>query len=224
MRSQIGGAGAMTRGKDREKDRKMDLTTTTLLRRPADFGFHDSDHPACSDPRHWTLGPVFRTRDSGLLEQSNAAALLAHLEERPDLSDEWRETRAGHWAVGWVEHLSFRVLGDDGEETVIYRLICDWFDALSDYPIADEEDFSRREEEALYASVLQSGQRHVRDDVGDEWVGAVVAYLGAHDLRQLESRGNDGPSPDDAAVLDALRELNLVEREDEDEDEDEDGE
>jgi len=26
-----------------------DITIQTLLRRPSDFGFHDSDHPACSD-------------------------------------------------------------------------------------------------------------------------------------------------------------------------------
>lgn len=196
-----------------------DITIQNLLRRPSDVGFHDSDHPACSDPTHWSLGPVIRSRDSSLLEQSNAAALVANLEQHPELADDWQETRCGHWAVGWLDHLSLRVLDAAGQETVVFQLVRAWFDALADYPIADEEDFSRREDEALHDSVRQSGQRHVRDDVGDEWVGAVVVYLGDHDPRQLESRGPEGPSPDDDAVLDALRELDLVEREDEDEEE-----
>lgn len=193
----------------------MKLNIDRLLTPPSDFGFHDYDHPARVTPSRWTLGPVLRTRDSGLLEQSNASVLIARLEESSELSEDWRETHAGHWACGWVDHLSFRVLEDDGEtETEVYRWLSQWFDALADYPIADEEDFSRREDEALHASVRCSGQRYVRAAAGDDWVGRVIVYLSAHDPRQLESRGDDGPSPDDDAVLDALRELDFVERED----------
>jgi len=190
----------------------MDLTTKSLLTLPGDFGLHDPDHPVRLDPARWALGPVFRTRDSSLLEVSNAFALLRHLEGHPELVEDWRETHASHWAVGWVDHLSFRVFDLEGEETTIYHLIRQWFDGLADYPIADEEDFSRREDEALYASVRWSGQRHVRDDAGDDWVERVVVYLAEHDPRQLESRSADGPSPDDDAVFDAMLELGLVER------------
>ena len=192
------------------------FTIQELLRHPSDFGFHDPEHPACSDPEHWALGPVFLTRDSGLLGQSNASALRRALADRPELAEDWQETRCGHWAVGWVDHLSLRVLGEDGQETAMLGFVREWFGALEDYPIADDEDFSEREAEALRDSVRQSGQRYVRDGADDDWVERVVARLEHTDPSQLESHDDHGPSPDDDAVLDALRHLELAETDDDD--------
>lgn len=194
------------------------FTIQELLRHPSDFGFHDSEHPACADPEHWALGPVFLTRDSGLLGQSNASALRRALADRPELADDWQETNCGHWAVGWVEHLSFRVLTDDGRETGMFAFVRAWFGALEDYPIADDHDFQRREDEALHESVRESGQRYVREGVADDWVERVIDRLSRTDPSQLESHGDHGPSPDDDAVLDALRYLELAEADDDDDD------
>lgn len=195
------------------------FTIQELLRHPSDFGFHDPEHPACSDPEHWALGPVFLTRDSGLLGQSNASALRRALADRPELAEDWQETRCGHWAVGWVDHLAIRVLTDDGQETAMLGFVREWLSALEDYPIADDEDFSEREAEALRDSVRQSGQRYVRDGVDDDWVERVIARLEHTDPSQLESHDDHGPSPDDDAVLDAMICLSLAEADDGDDDE-----
>jgi hypothetical protein len=119
--------------------------TREALRRPNDFGYMgDNDQMFVT----WALGPVIRHRDSDCLQESNAAALEKHLESDPTLADDWTITGCGHWAVGWVDHLSYRAVEADGKTaTRIARVLRAWFAALDDYPIADEDDFSRREQE-----------------------------------------------------------------------------
>lgn len=164
-----------------------------VLERPSDFGYWGGNDEMFET---WTLGPVIRTRDSSLLEQSNADALeksLADAVEAGKFSDEDFEiTGANHWAVGWVDHLSFRAAeGDEWitsprsggsvyrerEATAIFHWITEWFDALSDYPVADEEDFSRREwEYALEAMDDMFGSK-LRDDVPDDWKHNVMDQM-----------------------------------------------
>lgn len=95
----------------------------------------------------WSLGPVFRTRDSEVIAQSNARILIKKLESDPTLKDEWTITGCSHWACGWVDHLSFRVLDNDNKPTRIFRVIKGWFEDLQDYSIADEDDCQQLAEE-----------------------------------------------------------------------------
>lgn len=115
------------------------------LARPSSFGYSgDRDDMFTS----WALGPVIETRDSDLIERSNAAALVKWLESDDACEGTWEVTRCAHWAVGWVDHLSYRVLGDDGTPTRIARLVKLWFAALAEYPIADEDRLSELQCEA----------------------------------------------------------------------------
>ena len=78
-----------------------------------------------------------RFRDSGNLEESNFCAALALLGgESNDVVIE----RTGHWAVGWVEHISINPCNAD--KVAIAENI---MEKLADYPILDEEDYSNRE-------------------------------------------------------------------------------
>jgi hypothetical protein len=72
-------------------DSKVEVTAEDLqnaLRQPKcfiDFSHDDRLYDT------WSLRPVIRTRDSGLLDQSNAAMLIAHLESDPSLADDGDE-------------------------------------------------------------------------------------------------------------------------------------
>lgn len=94
---------------------------------------------------NWSVGPCVLTRDSELLETSNYESLLAHLrEDHPELEGDWETQTFSHWGYGWVKHLTFRVLNEDGTPSDIFRVLTAWNNALSAYPVADDEDYSRR--------------------------------------------------------------------------------
>ena len=84
----------------------------------------------------WLLAPVSQNRDSECLTQSNFAQCLDALGGE---GDDVEVHRFGHWACGWFEIILIR---PDSDAT---RKAEDIADALADYPVLDEEDFSRRE-------------------------------------------------------------------------------
>lgn len=142
------------------------------LLRPDQFGL-SSDHPHYREMfETWSLGPVVDQRDATMLAKANWAALQRELERHPEWEDQWSITGSSHWAVGWVDHLSFQVL-DNGEPTEIFRFLKGWFDALSDYPVADEELYSSMQMEA-YEEQLDRDLEHLawgklREDLPSDW-------------------------------------------------------
>lgn len=136
------------------------------LRRPDSFGmFSSADHYEDMF-KTWSLGPVILTRDSEALERSNAFVLKRELAKFPEWAEQWYIFDANHWAVGWVEHLSFQVIDEKGEPTDVAKWIKSWFDSLSDYPVADEFHFSELEETERYEWYTSSAaQRTVRAHV-----------------------------------------------------------
>lgn len=130
-----------------------------LLTRPTSFAYF-GDLPIGDS---WSLGPVILTRDSGPLDESNAATLKKELTSDPTLAEDWTITRASHWAVGWVEHLSFRVVEPDGSASRVARFLEGWFESLSDYPVADDDDHSEREHESALESWDFWGYRDAAD-------------------------------------------------------------
>lgn len=90
-------------------------------------------------PDGWGIGPVGQHRDSDSLERSNFDTALQILENEEGAADDVEVFRFGHWAVGWVEEIGFR-LGTPAAaraEEIAQR--------LEDYPVLDEDDFSARE-------------------------------------------------------------------------------
>lgn len=172
------------------------------LRLPSNFG--------CSDKRigdTWALGPVILTRDSNILEQSNSAAIRRRLESDPSLEDDWCITSAHHWAVGWVDHLSFRVAEPNGEPSRAARVIKGLMDSLDEYPCLDDDDYAERVYEAAWASVEQHWDcSKLRDDLPESWVGDMMDWLEANECRALAD-GPEGPGPSGPAFEAAARAL-----------------
>lgn len=185
-----------------------------LLKHPENC-FIDGQHPAMEDPEHWCVGPVIRTRDSSLMEESNADALDKALHEHPEWEEDWETHTFNHWAVGWVEHLSFRVLDAESKPTAVYEFLKEWFDALEDYPLADEEDLSQREYDAALDNIGFEGRRHLREGVEDGWEDRVYQWLAQHRPGEVEDRDGNGPYPSEESVEEALKALDLAEKEEE---------
>ena len=130
--------------------KRIDLNAVTLnrddikkaLTLPNSFGTGDTRFG-----RTWALGPIIETRDSDALARSNARVLKRELEARPEFEGQWEVTGCNHWAVGWVDHLSFVPVDDKGEPSGVFKFLTAWFKGLDDYPIADEDDFSQLEAE-----------------------------------------------------------------------------
>jgi hypothetical protein len=166
-------------------------------------------HPALEAPDQWALGPVINRRDADLIEQSNARALLALLERETALEGMWEIHRLGHWAVGWVEHLSMKVLDGAGRPTPMLAFWARWQEKLEGYPIADEEDLYEAEYDAAIESIQCDGRGFVRDGAPADWASEVYRWLADHEPGQLDHCGS-GASPSDASIRNALCALGFL--------------
>lgn len=102
----------------------------------APTGF-DSRGAFLPDRADWLVAPVIQTRDSGPLELSNFAAALEMLGGE---SDSVEVHRFGHWGPGW-----FELILVDPTDTARVEILSSLRESLENYPVLDDEDFSRRE-------------------------------------------------------------------------------
>jgi hypothetical protein len=135
--------------------------------------------PSCYVGAHWEGWFVFlgRSRDSDDLTESNFETAWAELQKLPavEVADDGEEmnglqqVRENHWAVGWVEWIAIHQTNE-----AALRAADEMAGRLESYPVLDEDDWSRREDE--------SAQRIWRDcyDAKDR-----VAYIREH-RRQFE--------------------------------------
>lgn len=87
--------------------------------------------------------PVSHTRDSGPLDESNFAVSVDMLGGE---SEDVQVHRFRHWGPGWFEIILVNLEARDKVA------VAEGIEAnLADYPVLDEEDFSRREWEAIQA-------------------------------------------------------------------------
>lgn len=112
-----------------------------------DFGYHgDSDLSVIG------FTSFVETRDSDALARSNYRVILADLEKR--FPDSVHDEHFGHWACGWLNHIMVDTRDIDAVDACI-----EWENALSDYPVADEEDFSNLEHQE-YCEGWDNWARH----------------------------------------------------------------
>lgn len=86
----------------------------------------------------WIVAPVIRNRDSGILTESNWECQLDTLELA---QAEYEIHRFGHWAHGWFDIALVHPDHAEVVEEIENRLV--------DYPVLNEDHYSRAEFEAI---------------------------------------------------------------------------
>lgn len=207
---------------------KVDITEKDIKEAqtvPSDFGL-SSSHEHYEDivcKKTWSLGPVFLTRDSNILEESNAHSLKEYLKnDFPELEDDWIVTSANHWACGWAKHISFRIFENDGKTpSMIFKIIKGFFDYLrEEYPVWDDNDYSERcfkatlkaiEDSAKYAQLWRKGCE-LKDNLPEDWVSKCYGWFSENKPECVEDNENLCINEDDMfECLTALEYVNKVE-------------
>lgn len=159
------------------------------------------------DAGNWA---IFYThhRDSGLLDQSNASVINKSLAPFTDGDDPDVVMEShNHWAVGSIEGFSLRVFRD-GQITDAFRKYHELAEAMDQYPILDESDYSERELSATYENIPLAAWR-VKDEyeLPDDWADDVYQWLSDNRCNALENVDDQGGWPDESdfrAAFDAL--------------------
>ena len=135
-----------------------------------------ADHLHMRDFSYWgglALGETWAStmtvhRDSDIREQSNFAVIRSDMEAR--FPDDVAVECWNHWEVGHVDHLAVRLLTEEGALTDAGHAILEWRERLDDYRVADEDDLSEREHEALWDNFeCDLAEYVVREGLPDDW-------------------------------------------------------
>jgi hypothetical protein len=176
-------------------------------RRFENFAWHRAHN--LDDADRWA---IFYTsnRDSGLLDESNEAAILKSLSryieaENPDVVVE----RHDHWAVGFVNGISIRVYTADGTVTPAFAEFCRLKEKLEDYPLLNESDYSEREYEATLANFRSElGKQGAQLPHG--WESEVYSWFDQNGhSRYVENIDDNGGWAPKAKIIEALTDLGL---------------
>jgi hypothetical protein len=148
-------------------------------------------------------------RDADILEQSNFAAFTAALGGE---SEHVAIERASHWAVGWVD----RLIIDPTASNVVAKAES-LAARLEDYPVIDDDDFSRREWEARSESWESYGRSDfiaaIRESFGDEYADFLDDFPQVADELGRDIEGHpegQGWHFDIARAVDALTDKTLA--------------
>lgn len=87
----------------------------------------------------WYVAPTSRTRDTGVREDSNFECFLAALGGEGEYVE---VHRFGHWGPGWYEII---LVSPRAPEEML-KCMVDMTNALANYPVVDDEDYSARRE------------------------------------------------------------------------------
>jgi hypothetical protein len=148
-------------------------------------------------------------RDSGLLDQSNAAATEEVLTpftegDDPDVVFESHH----HWAVGHVDGFSVRVYRD-GQITEAFTAYHALAERMANYPVLDEEDYSRREYEATIENLPDAAWRLKNEyELPEGWEGDVYEWLSENDCSAIENSDDQGGYPSEEQLRAAFEALN----------------
>jgi hypothetical protein len=147
-------------------------------------------------------------RDSGLLDQSNAAVIGKALEpftdgDDPDVVFESHN----HWAVGHIDGFSIRVF-KDGKITEAFETYHELAQRMDDYPILDESDYSERELEATLENIEDAAWRLKHEfDLPEGWESEVYSWLSDNDSSEVENRDDQSGYPSEESLRAAFEAL-----------------
>ena len=162
------------------------------------------------DAEQWAI-IYTHNRDSGLLDQSNAkviATAMAQFTEGDD-ADLVIESHS-HWAVGHIDGFSIRVFDSNGEITPAFKVYHELAEAMDQYPILDESDYSERELEATLENIEDAAWRLKNEfDLPEGWVWQVYDWLSENRSGEVDNADDQGGYPSEAAMREAFAALNF---------------
>jgi hypothetical protein len=162
------------------------------------FGWHDKP----DEPEQWAI--VYTSnRDSGLLDQCNAAVVQKALEPfaEADPADVRFESHS-HWAVGYVDGFSIRVYRA-GEITPAFRVLHDLEERKENYPVLDESAYSEMEVNATLENIKSAAWSLEKEyALPDGWEGRVYDKLPD---RAKENRDDQGGYPEEEDLRAAFK-------------------
>ncbi len=153
-------------------------------------------------------------RDSGILDQSNAAAIEAALTPFTKTGDVVFESHF-HWAVGHIDGFSIRVYRR-GQITEAFEAYHGLAERMANYPILNESDYCDREYEATIKNLPNAAWRLKREyELPEGWKEAVFDWFANNDCSAIESSDDQGGYPSEEQLrkaFDALgyQQLELV--------------
>ena len=168
--------------------------------------------PEIDDADDWAIIYTHH-RDSGLLDQSNAAAMADALRsfsesENPDVVFESH----AHWAVGHVDGFSMRVYRDDAI-TDAFHVYHGLMERLEAYPVLDDSDYGRREYQAALENIEDVARRlESTYDLHDGWDAEVYEWLSVCRPGAVANKDDRGADPSERELLDAFNGLGCVQR------------
>lgn len=150
----------------------------------------------------------WHNRDSDLLTESNWDYAVKKLQPFINLGFIIIK-RDSHWGPGWVEGFWVYALRKDGQPSAAFNALEDLHLRLDDYPIFDEDDFSRREWESTWSNLTdQVDYVCRREDIdptdAEALYRAIYNWLDANDSRQLEASDFNGAYPSTESIRSAL--------------------
>lgn len=148
-------------------------------------------------------------RDSGLLEESNAAAIEREMARYISAGVNVQKQHFTHWAVGWVDALAVRVYDKRGRVTAAFRKLCEIQDRLADYPVLDDDDYSNREYEATVANIADAAHWYCDTDITEDQSEEVFSWLFQNNQAAIEA-DSQAAYPDKEAMTEALAALGLL--------------
>lgn len=169
--------------------------------------FRDRD---VEDADQWAI-IYTHNRDSGLLDQSNASVIAKAMAlfTEGDEPSVVMETHS-HWAVGHIDGFSIRVFDGDGEITEAFRKYHELSEAMDDYPILDESDYSERELEATLENIADAAWRLKKEFILPEgWVWQVYDWLSENRSGEVENVDDRGGYPSEEAMREAFEALDF---------------
>lgn len=147
-------------------------------------------------------------RDSGLLDESNAAIIGATMQAYTDGDDpDVVMERHSHWAVGWIDGFSVRVFRA-GKVTPAFTAYHGLSAKIDQYPILSDEDYQRREEAATAANVIDAAwQLKDNFELPDDWQYDVLDWLSRNEPGEVENTSDQGGYPSEEALRRAFAAL-----------------
>ena len=136
-----------------------------------------------------------RNRDSDILTNSNFDIALERLGGECD--DKVRVIRNGHWACGWIEFIA--VHKDDLKHVTIAQQIVN---DIEKYPVLDDDDYYKRECEAILYNIKDSLYQ-VRDIDNIPEVTDIYSYFSTSGQDMTEEF-----YPDREQLLEAIEDIN----------------